>query len=312
MAKKVTTKNELNSTEPMQDEISYTTSSAPSNETKRTSTKRTGPERNEAGRPVHTVKGEKPSSAKTKRTGQKQGHELDYTTIPHSDQTDRPGLGQDGPGCSEPNRAAIRFDTLPQSAREMLNKQSAAYAERDNARKVPAKPRNSNEQLSLAANEGPTADILEASIEVFNLPKIDIHDEQQVSQRLSEFFSIYARRGLKPTVVSMGMALGLDRRRLWEIKSGAKSTNDSVRLMPPEVRGRIKAAYDIMESLWESYMLAGKINPVTGIFLAKNNWGYVDRMDHVVAPGTEEQTRSAEEIRNRYLNSADEIDTEFE
>lgn len=305
-------------------EFDHTTPSAQSNETKRTSTKRGGAGRNETSRTEHVIDGNKPTPAKTKRGGQKrndQGHELDHTATTRSAPAIEPlssDLGQVGLRHDDLEHDDVvsyaegRFKELPQSAREMISRQSASYAARDNHVKVARKPRNVNEQLTLAANEGPTADILGASIEVFNLPKIDIHDEQQVRQRLSEFFTIYAKRGLKPTVVSMGMALGLDRRRLWEIKSGAPSTNDSVRLMPANVRGCIKEAYDIMESLWESYMLAGKINPVTGIFLAKNNWGYVDRMDHVVAPGTEEQVRSADDIRKNYLPSADSIETEIE
>jgi hypothetical protein len=82
--------------------------------------------------------------------------------------------------------------------------------------------------------------------------------------------------------------------------------------MPPEVKGLVKGAYAVMESLWESYTVSGKLNPVTSIFLGKNHYGYVDRMDHVVAPGAEEQVRSAEEIRRNYLPSGTEIETEFE
>ena len=33
-------------------------------------------------------------------------------------------------------------------------------------------------------------------------------------------------------------------------------------------------------------MLNGKINPVSGIFLGKNNFSYVDKQDFVVTPNT--------------------------
>jgi hypothetical protein len=33
-------------------------------------------------------------------------------------------------------------------------------------------------------------------------------------------------------------------------------------------------------------MLNGKINPVSGIFLGKNNFQYVDKQDFVVTPNT--------------------------
>ena len=39
-----------------------------------------------------------------------------------------------------------------------------------------------------------------------------------------------------------------------------------------------------MEILWENYMQNGKINPVSGIFLGKNNFGYQDKTEYVVTP----------------------------
>lgn len=36
----------------------------------------------------------------------------------------------------------------------------------------------------------------------------------------------------------------------------------------------------------EDYMLNGKINPVSGIFLMKNNFGYTDKSEVVLTPNT--------------------------
>jgi hypothetical protein len=57
-----------------------------------------------------------------------------------------------------------------------------------------------------------------------------------------------------------------------------------------------------MEILWENYMQNGKINPVSGIFLGKNNFGYQDKTEMVVTPNTNSDTDySVEDIRKRYL-----------
>ena len=57
-----------------------------------------------------------------------------------------------------------------------------------------------------------------------------------------------------------------------------------------------------MEILWEKYMQNGKINPVSGIFLGKNNFGYVDKQEHVVTPTfNSDSDYSAEDIKKRYL-----------
>lgn len=63
----------------------------------------------------------------------------------------------------------------------------------------------------------------------------------------------------------------------------------------------IKKAYDNLEYLWENYMQQGKINPVSGIFLGKNNYGYQDKTEFVVSSGPQADELSAEDIASRYL-----------
>lgn len=141
------------------------------------------------------------------------------------------------------------------------------------------------------------------SLKIANLPMIDLHDPVQVQNRINEYFTIVAENGNKPTVAGLGLALnGMDRRRLWEIKTGIQSRgHDAGESLPLEVRDSIKKAYKIMEELWENYMQNGKINPVSGIFLGKNNYGYVDKQDVVITPNTQtESDFSAEDIRKRY------------
>jgi hypothetical protein len=57
-----------------------------------------------------------------------------------------------------------------------------------------------------------------------------------------------------------------------------------------------------MENLWENYMQNGKINPVSGIFLGKNNFGYQDKTEYVVTPNVNNDSDySVDDIRKRYL-----------
>ena len=101
------------------------------------------------------------------------------------------------------------------------------------------------------------------------------------------------------------MALGIDRRRLWEIKTGAPMGGHTAHELPTLTVDSIKKAYDFLETLWENYMHNGKINPVSGIFLGKNNFGYQDKQDIVVTPNTHNDSDySAEDIRARYLSDS--------
>ena len=57
-----------------------------------------------------------------------------------------------------------------------------------------------------------------------------------------------------------------------------------------------------MENLWENYMQNGKVNPVAGIFLGKNNYGYQDKTEYVLTPNAGQDSEySADEIRERYI-----------
>jgi hypothetical protein len=155
---------------------------------------------------------------------------------------------------------------------------------------------------ALHLEPGDNTKYMAVSMQLFNLPTIDLHKPEQVQERLNKYFEIHAQADMKPTVAGMAMALGVDRRRLWEIKTDVANRNQS---LPDETRDLIKKAYDFLETLWENYMHNGKINPVSGIFLAKNNFGYQDKVEHVLTPNmNNDSDYSAEDIRARYVTDS--------
>lgn len=157
----------------------------------------------------------------------------------------------------------------------------------------------------LMTESGDNTKYLSLGMELFNLPNIDLKEPEQVVDRLNEFFEIHARYDMKPTVAGMGMALGLDRRRLWEIKTGNFGTQKSLSELPTLTKDSIKKAYEYMEILWENYMQNGKINPVSGIFLGKNNFGYQDKQEMVLTPNTNnEPDYNIDDIKKR-LSASD-------
>jgi hypothetical protein len=175
------------------------------------------------------------------------------------------------------------------------------------------KPRGGNNFLTDAAlnvEPGDNTKYVMLGAKLFNLPPIDLHDPKQVNNRLNEFFTIHAEADMKPTVSGMGMALGLDRRRLWEIKTGNYHTSKELSELPTPTTDSIKKAYEYMELLWENYMQNGKINPVSGIFLGKNNFGYQDKQEMVITPNnSNDSDYNAEEIKKRYLTDYTVIDS---
>ena len=179
---------------------------------------------------------------------------------------------------------------------------------KDVVEKAKKKPRGGNNFLTDAAlnvEAGDNTKYVLLGAKLFNLPPIDLKDPAQVNNRLNEFFQIHAEADMKPTVSGMGMALGLDRRRLWEIKTGNYYANKWMKELPTLTVDSIKRAYEYMEILWENYMQNGKINPVSGIFLGKNNFGYQDKTEYVVTPNTHNDSDyNADDIRKRYLTDS--------
>lgn len=142
------------------------------------------------------------------------------------------------------------------------------------------------------------------SLRLMQLPDIDLHDLDQVNARLDDYFMMMGEEDVKPTVAGMAMALGMNRRTLWAIThDGPTGGAGYTTALPAEVALSIKKAYSMMELLWEQYMLHGKINPVTGIFLAKNNFGYQDKQEMVLTPNTGEAAQSPQELERRYLEA---------
>ena len=177
------------------------------------------------------------------------------------------------------------------------------------------KPRGGNSpaigENMLMTEPGDTTRIVQTNMKFLALPKVDLRDPEAVKQRIGEYFQIYAEADMKPTVAGMAMALDVDRRRLWEIKTGNYVNVGGYKDLPIETVDYIKKAYEILESTMESYANAGKINPVMAIFMMKNHFGYQDKTEYVLTPNQKsESDYDADEISKRYLSDSATINSD--
>ena len=113
------------------------------------------------------------------------------------------------------------------------------------------------------------------SLRLAELPKVSMAVTEQVRDRIMEYFRICAEDDMKPSVAGLALALDIDRRYLWEIRTEHKGKN-------PEVADLLKKAVNILDLQMVDYMQNGKINPISGIFLMKNSFGYVDKQEVTV------------------------------
>ena len=157
-------------------------------------------------------------------------------------------------------------------------------------------PQRTDLATTVELPEGDNNKYTSFALAIMKLPKIDYRDPEQLRSRVLDYFQLCADHDMKPGVAAVGLAIGLDRRRLWEIRSGS-SRNGTI---PQECKDIINEVYDSLEVLWEGYMTNGKINPVSGIFLGKNNFGYQDKQEYVVTPNTMSQDTPVEVIEAKY------------
>ena len=124
---------------------------------------------------------------------------------------------------------------------------------------------------------GDNTKYLAHAMTVMEQPPINVADPREVEGRIKWYFGLCANNDIKPTVNGMCNALGIHRDTLhtWRTGEHRKGTHQEI----------VLRAYRLLEELWEDYMLNGKVNPVSGIFLAKNMfYGYSDKQELVLTP----------------------------
>jgi hypothetical protein len=143
------------------------------------------------------------------------------------------------------------------------------------------KRRGNNQQENFMqenVKKGDNARFLRMARVSLSLPPIDISDPEQVSQRICDYFDFCEQNDKKPGMVGLANWIGVDNTTLSSWRRGEYRTATHSPI--------IKKAAQILEELWEDYMLNGKVNPVSGIFLGKITFGYKDVQDYVITPNS--------------------------
>lgn len=101
---------------------------------------------------------------------------------------------------------------------------------------------------------------------LYDLGKPQTDDE--IEQRINEYFEFIANSSLRPGIESISMALHISRQTFFNWSKGIGCSSRCQEL--------IQCAKAVINSFIEQAMLQGKINPASGIFLCKNWLNYKD------------------------------------
>ena len=179
-------------------------------------------------------------------------------------------------------------------ARKPMTEEEAKAAALAIAEKESKKVRQRPDR-TVQAEPGDNSRYTRHNMMLFELEPISFENAEEARERTATYFSICEQNDMKPSVAGYALALGIDRTNLWRIVSGAT-------VKPDAVRNVLKRAYYMLNAQMEDYMQNGRINPVAGIFLSKNHFGYQDKQEIEVAAKQDAES-SPEQLAQKYADA---------
>lgn len=126
-----------------------------------------------------------------------------------------------------------------------------------------------------------------------------VKNDEELQNRLNEYFEHCAVTGQVPTVEEMMLSTGYSYWYMYDIEVGRKKG------FSPETAHILKKAKSFLMTFDAKLAVSGKMNFLSYCFRAKNYYGLVDKQEHVITPTTgEEQEYSREDIMKRYILDA--------
>lgn len=124
-------------------------------------------------------------------------------------------------------------------------------------------------------------------VRISQIAKPKLSDPKDVDRACVMYFNACAEDDVRTTVSGLAMVLGVNRLTLIGMVNGTTRA---------ENRDVLAKWFQMLEITDEIAMKEGKTNPVSAIFLAKNNYGYVDEQKVKVI----DDELTDEEIEKRY------------
>lgn len=161
------------------------------------------------------------------------------------------------------------------------------------------KIKGSGNYRKLRVEPGDNAKFLSSSLGMWAWEKPDMTDPAAVQERIYQYFQHCIDTDVRPSMEGFSLAFSITRRSMYNWIHGIESA-----WMPDEIRAMLKKAYGILNVQMADYMQNGKIHPVAGIFLMKNNMDYEDKKEITVAPTQNLGEEVAPELlREKYLHA---------
>ena len=140
---------------------------------------------------------------------------------------------------------------------------------------------------------------LDMWMEIYNSPTIDLGDPEAIRERLAQYVAMCKRYNCRPGVGAWCQFLGCTRDEIIAWSRGKHTRLD--RILTPASARELQRSFGLFEVSWETTFLQnGFYSPVTGIFYAKNNFGYKDESQTVVKHADSDALPDLKELQEKY------------
>lgn len=146
------------------------------------------------------------------------------------------------------------------------------------------KPRKKSAfELGRADNVSPKVNskVIAYTLDLMNMEPCDIKDPADVDRAFFDYLGICDRNMIRPNMAGLATVYGMDRGNFSHLIHGGHRFNGA-KISTPEAVAEMRKVYTYLNAILEAEMLSDKGNPVKYIFLAKNNFGYIDQKEQVV------------------------------
>ena len=127
----------------------------------------------------------------------------------------------------------------------------------------------------------------------YRQPKVK--SDEELAERLNEYFVRCANSGQIPTVEEMCMSTGYSQTTCWDWENGRNKGFSS------ETSVIIKKAKEVLKTFDAKLVISGKLNFLAYCFRAKNYYGMVDKQEMVVTPNVNNDSDyNVDDIKARY------------
>lgn len=162
------------------------------------------------------------------------------------------------------------------------------------------RPKRSEEYLP-KTKPGEMSKMIQNAMDIASFGPLDSNSPEEVENRIGQYFKYCVEHEIRPSAEGMALALNTNRMTVWQWREGVVKK-------PEGVRNALKKGFSVLNYMMAQFMQEGKINPVSAIFLLKNNYGYADQSEVIVTPNTGLDALDPTAARQKYLDTLPEAE----